>query len=77
LEGNEHLLVGLTSSFGAVGFYRRLGFKKHKTAHAKVPGRLDLLGGVVADTANQRSWSNSPSQGGIAHCPAEGMWPVY
>jgi len=38
LDGNEHLLVGLTSSFDAVGFYQRLGFRKHKTAHAKYPG---------------------------------------
>ena len=38
LDGNEHLLVGLTSSFDAVGFYQRLGFKRHKTAHAKYPG---------------------------------------
>jgi len=38
LEGNEHLLVGLTSSFDAVGFYQNLGFKRHKTAHAKYPG---------------------------------------
>ena len=38
LEGNERQLIGLTSSFEAVGFYRRLGFKKHKTAHAKYPG---------------------------------------
>jgi len=38
LDGNEHLLVGLTSSFDAVGFYQRLGFRRHKTAHAKYPG---------------------------------------
>ena len=43
LEGNEHLLVGLTSSFDAVDFYRKLGFKKHKTAHAKYPGPSTYL----------------------------------
>ena len=43
LEGNEHLLIGLTSSFDAVPFYRRLGFKKHKTAHAKYPGASTYL----------------------------------
>jgi len=43
LDGNEHLLVGLTSSFDAVGFYQRLGFKKHKTAHAKYPGPSTYL----------------------------------
>ncbi len=43
LEGNEHLLIGLTSSFDAVGFYRSLGFRKHKTAHAKYPGESAYL----------------------------------
>ena len=43
LDGNEHLLIGLTSSFDAVEFYRRLGFKKHKTAHAKYPGPSTYL----------------------------------
>jgi len=38
IDGNEHLLIGLTSSFDAVGFYQHLGFKKHKTAHARYPG---------------------------------------
>ncbi len=42
-KGNEHLLIGLTSSFDAVEFYRRLGFKKHKTAHAKYPGESSYL----------------------------------
>lgn len=43
LEGNESLLVGLTSSFEAVDFYEKLGFNKHKTAMAKYPGRSDYL----------------------------------
>jgi len=43
MEGNEHLLIGLTSSFDAVGFYRKLGFKKHKTAYAKYPGASSYL----------------------------------
>jgi len=42
-EGSEHLLIGLTSSFDAVGFYQHLGFKKHKTAHAKYPGDSSYL----------------------------------
>lgn len=42
-EGNEHLLIGLTSSFDAVEFYSKLGFKKHKTAMAKYPGKSDYL----------------------------------
>ena len=43
LDGNERLLTGLTSSFDAVDFYRKLGFKKHKTAHAKYPGESTYL----------------------------------
>lgn len=43
LEGNENLLIGLTSSFEAVDFYSRLGFNKHKTAMAKYPGPSDYL----------------------------------
>jgi len=43
LEGNEGLLVGLTSSFEAVEFYTKQGFKKHKTAMAKYPRRSDYL----------------------------------
>jgi len=43
MEGNEELLVGLTSSFEAVDFYSKLGFNKHKTAMAKYPGRSDYL----------------------------------
>lgn len=43
VEGNEGLLIGLTSSFEAVEFYTKLGFNKHKTAMAKYPGRSDYL----------------------------------
>lgn len=43
MEGNEHLLIGLTSSFEAVDFYTKLGFNKHKTAMAKYPGKSDYL----------------------------------
>ena len=42
-EGNEKLLIGLTSSFEAVDFYTKLGFNKHKTAMAKYPGPSDYL----------------------------------
>lgn len=42
-EGNESLLVGLTSSFEAVDFYSKLGFNKHKTAMAKYPRHSDYL----------------------------------
>jgi len=43
MNGNEHLLFGLTSSFEAVEFYQELGFKKHKTALAKYPGKSTYL----------------------------------
>lgn len=43
IEGNEGLLIGLTSSFEAVDFYSKLGFNRHKTAMAKYPGRSDYL----------------------------------
>jgi len=43
LEGDENLLIGLTSSFEAVDFYTKIGFNKHKTAMAKYPGRSDYL----------------------------------
>ncbi len=42
-EGNEGLLIGLTSSFEAVEFYTKLGFNNHKTAMAKYPGPSDYL----------------------------------
>lgn len=43
LNGNEELLIGLTSSFEAVDFYSKLGFNKHKTAMAKYPRHSDYL----------------------------------
>jgi GNAT superfamily N-acetyltransferase len=43
IEGNESLLIGLTSSFMAIEFYLKLGFNKHKTAMAKYPGKSDYL----------------------------------
>ena len=43
LNDEGHLLVGLTSSFEAVDFYRSIDFKKHKTAMAKYPGNSTYL----------------------------------
>lgn len=43
LEGNEHLLLYLTSTFGNKSFYEKLGFKKHKTAYAKYPHESEYL----------------------------------
>ncbi len=42
-NGNESLLFGLTSAFGAEEFYYKLGFKRHKTALAKYPGESIYL----------------------------------
>ena len=43
MNGNKDLLFGLTSSFEAEEFYYKLGFKKHKTALAKYPGKSIYL----------------------------------
>jgi len=43
IKGNEGLLFGLTSAFGAEEFYYKLGFRKHKTALAKYPGKSIYL----------------------------------
>jgi aralkylamine N-acetyltransferase len=43
IEGNEDLLFGLTSSFGAEEFYYKLGFRRHKTAFAKYHGKSIYL----------------------------------
>lgn len=43
LMAEESLLFGLTSSFEAVEFYDKLGFRKHKTAMAKYPGESSYL----------------------------------
>lgn len=37
LNGEEHMPVHLTSTFGNEEFYKKLGFKKHKTALSKYP----------------------------------------
>lgn len=42
MKGNEHIYIHLTSSFGNL-FYRKLGFKKHKTGHAKYPYESEYL----------------------------------
>ncbi len=43
MNEKEPILFGLTSSFEAVGFYTKLGLKKHKTAMAKYPGKSTYL----------------------------------
>lgn len=37
LKEEEHMTIHLTSTFGNEGFYKKLGFKKHKTAYSKYP----------------------------------------
>ena len=43
MNNDKDLLYGLTSSFMAIDFYKKLGFKKHKTAMCKYPGKSDYL----------------------------------
>lgn len=45
MNEEENLLYGLTSAFGAEDFYHNLGFRKHKTAMAKYPGKSKYLEG--------------------------------
>ena len=37
LKEEEHMPIHLTSTFGNEEFYKKLGFKKHKTAYSKYP----------------------------------------
>jgi predicted N-acetyltransferase YhbS len=37
LKGEEHIPIHLTSTFGNEEFYKKIGFKKHKTAYSKYP----------------------------------------
>jgi aralkylamine N-acetyltransferase len=37
LNGEEGMPIHLTSTFGNEDFYKKLGFKKHKTAYSKYP----------------------------------------
>jgi aralkylamine N-acetyltransferase len=37
MRGEEHMPIHLTSTFGNEEFYKKLGFKKHKTAYSKYP----------------------------------------
>ena len=43
MDESEPMLFGLTSSFIAIDFYTKLGFKKHKTTMAKYPGNSSYL----------------------------------
>lgn len=43
LKNNEHLRVHLTATFGNEDFYRKNGFKQHKTAFAKYPVDSEYL----------------------------------
>jgi len=43
MKGNEQISIHLTSTFGNEAFYGKLGFKKHKTAHAKYPRNSEYL----------------------------------
>ena len=43
MDKHSSLLIGLTSSFEGIEFYKSLGFKKHKTGMAKYPGKSMYL----------------------------------
>ena len=43
MRGNGHLYIYLTSTFGNEEFYRKLGFKRHKTPFARYPTESDYL----------------------------------
>lgn len=43
MNGNEHLCIHLTSTFGNERFYSKLGFLKHKTAMSKYPYQSEYL----------------------------------
>lgn len=43
LEGEENIPVHLTATFGKEEFYKKLGFKKHKTAYSKYPFKTDYV----------------------------------
>ena len=49
LSGLEHTRIHLTSTFGNEEFYRRLGFKHHKTAMARYPFESEYLDGKTSD----------------------------
>ncbi|THB76743.1 MAG: N-acetyltransferase [Desulfobulbaceae bacterium] len=43
LKGHEDLFIHLTSTFGNEEFYKKIGFKKHKTGFAKYPIKSKYL----------------------------------
>ncbi len=43
LDDARHLRTYLTSTFGKEGFYEKLGFRKHKTAYALLPGPSEYV----------------------------------
>jgi aralkylamine N-acetyltransferase len=43
LKGEEHIPIHLTSTFGNEEFYKKLGFRKHKTAYSKYPFKTDYV----------------------------------
>ncbi|MEY4551002.1 MAG: hypothetical protein RL685_7197, partial [Pseudomonadota bacterium] len=43
VEDMPQLRVYLTSTFGQEPFYEKLGFRKHKTAYALLPGPSDYV----------------------------------
>lgn len=43
LKGNDNMPIHLTSTFGNEEFYKKLSFKKHKTAYSRYPFKTDYV----------------------------------
>lgn len=43
LKDCENMTIHLTSTFGNEGFYKKLGFRKHKTAYSRYPFKSDYV----------------------------------
>ena len=43
MNGNEHLCIHLTSTFGNEHFYSKFGFQRHRTAMSKYPYQTEYL----------------------------------
>ena len=43
LKGNDNIPIHLTSTFGNEEFYKKLSFKKHKTAYSRYPFKTDYV----------------------------------
>lgn len=49
------LRIYLTSTFGNEPFYEKLGFRKHKTAYALLPGPSDYVEAAATSSSRSRN----------------------